>query len=72
MWRGPSSRTVVTGSAVVLFIVCCVLPVAYLLAVPLSTGDVSYRALWLLDARQRGLLWNTTRLGVGLRFSPLP
>ena len=54
----------VIGSAVVLFIACCVLPVAYLLTVPLSTGDVSYRALWL-DARQQGLLWNTGRLGVG-------
>jgi iron(III) transport system permease protein len=64
MWRGLSSRTVVIGSAVVLFIACCVLPVAYLLTVPLSTGDVSYRALWL-DARQQGLLWNTARLGVG-------
>ncbi len=64
MWRGFSSRTVVIGSAVVLFIACCVLPVAYLLTVPLSTGDVSYRALWL-DARQQGLLWNTARLGVG-------
>jgi iron(III) transport system permease protein len=64
MWRGSSSRTVIVGSAVVLFISCCVLPVAYLLTVPLSTGDVSYRALWL-DARQQGLLWNTARLGIG-------
>jgi iron(III) transport system permease protein len=64
MWRWPSSRTVVTGIAVVLFIACCVLPVAYLLAAPLSTGNVSYRALWL-DARQQGLLWNTARLGGG-------
>jgi len=64
MLRWLSSRTVVTGIAVVLFIACCVLPVAYLLAVPLSTGNVSYRALWL-DARQQGLLWNTARLGVG-------
>jgi iron(III) transport system permease protein len=64
MWRGLSSRTVVIGSSVVLFIACCVLPVAYLLTVPLSTGDVSSGALWL-DARQQGLLWNTARLGVG-------
>jgi iron(III) transport system permease protein len=64
MWRWSSSRTVVTGIAVVLFIVCCVLPVVHLLTVPLSTGDVSYRALWL-DARQQGLLWNTARLGAG-------
>ena len=64
MWRGPLIRTVVIGSAVVLFIACCVLPVAYLLTIPLSTGDVSSRALWL-DARQQGLLWNTARLGVG-------
>jgi ABC-type Fe3+ transport system permease subunit len=67
MWRWLSTRTVVIGIAAVLFIVCCVLPVAYLLIVPLSTGDVSYRALWL-DARQQGLLWNTARLGVGTAF----
>ena len=64
MWRRPSSRTAVIGSAVVLFLACCVLPIAYLLTVPLSTGDVSYHALWL-DARQQGLLWNTARLGAG-------
>lgn len=61
MWRWPSSRTVVLSLAVVLFVACCVLPLAYLLIIPLST-DAAYRAL-SLDARQQGLLWNTALLG---------
>jgi iron(III) transport system permease protein len=64
MWRWPSVRTVVVAIAVVLFVVCCVLPVAYLLAIALSGSNVPYRALWL-DSRQQGLLWNTALLGSG-------
>lgn len=63
MRRWPSSRTVVVGAAVSAFLVCCVLPVAYLLTVSLSGGD-AYSAL-ALDARQRGLLYNTALLGLG-------
>src|SRR5687768_2325652 len=66
MWRWPSSRSVVIGIAAALFVICCVLPVAYLLTVALSV-DVASRAPWL-DARQQGLLWNTARLGVGTAF----
>ena len=64
MWRWSSSRTVVVAIAVMLFVACCVLPVAYVLAAPLSSGTIRSRGVWL-DARQWGLLWNTTRLGVG-------
>lgn len=64
MWRWPSSRTVVVTIAVVVFVACCLLPVAYVLAVPLSSGDIGWRGM-RLDARQQGLLWNTARLGVG-------
>ncbi|MGH9201304.1 MAG: ABC transporter permease [Vicinamibacterales bacterium] len=66
MWRWPSSRTAVVGIAVVVFIVCCVLPIGYLVTVSL-TGVDAFPAL-LLDARQRGLLLNTALLGIGAAF----
>jgi iron(III) transport system permease protein len=49
--------------AILVFAVCCLLPVGYLLLVSLGTTDV-FSAL-MLDARQRGLLVNTAVLGVG-------
>ena len=64
MWRWPSSRTVVVGIAVVLFVVCCLLPVGYLLTMVLMGTDGAYALVWL-DARQRGLLSNTALLGTG-------
>jgi iron(III) transport system permease protein len=64
MWRWPSSRTVVVGSAVALFVVCCLLPIGYLLFTSLRSADAAYATLWL-DPRQRGLLWNTALLGTG-------
>jgi len=64
MLRRPSSRTVVVGSAVALFVVCCLLPIGYLLFMSLRGADASYAAV-LLDARQRGLLANTALLGTG-------
>src|SRR5687768_2855122 len=64
MWRWPSSRTVVVTIAVMLFVACSLLPVAYVLAAPLSSWTIGSRGVWL-DARQQGLLWNTARLGVG-------
>lgn len=63
MWRWPSSRTAVVGLAIVVFGVCCVLPVAYLLSVSL-TGVDGYSAV-ALDTRQRRLLSNTALLGTG-------
>jgi iron(III) transport system permease protein len=62
MWRWPSSRTVVLSLAVVVFVTCCVLPIAYLLTIPFSSPGAVYSVL-SLDARQQGLLWNTTLLG---------
>jgi iron(III) transport system permease protein len=58
-----SSRTVVIGLAVGVFLVTSVLPVAYLLVVALTTAE-GYSSV-LLDARQRGLLVNTALLGGG-------
>jgi iron(III) transport system permease protein len=64
MWRWPSSRTVVVVIAVALFVGCCLLPVFYVLTAPLSIGNVGSTRVWL-DARQRGLLWNSAGLGLG-------
>ena len=47
-----------------LFVACCLLPVAYVLTAPLGSFNSDLRGVWL-DARQQGLLWNTARLGVG-------
>ena len=58
----PSSRLAVVGLASVVFLVCCVLPVGYLLVVSL-TGVDAYSAV--PDARQRRLLYNTALLGTG-------
>jgi ABC-type Fe3+ transport system permease subunit len=60
----PSSRTVVISIALVLFVACCLLPIAYLLIIPLGSGTIAYGDL-RLDARQQGLLRNTTLLGAG-------
>jgi iron(III) transport system permease protein len=63
MSRWPSSRTAVVGIAIGVFVVCCLLPVGYLLTVSLSGMD-AYSAM-ALDARQRSLLYNTALLGIG-------
>jgi iron(III) transport system permease protein len=63
IWGWPSSRTAVVGIAIVVFVVCCLLPVGYLLAVSLGTNDAFLAVM--LDARQRRLLANTTLLGLG-------
>src|SRR5687768_13074227 len=63
MSQWQSSRTAVVGMATTVFIVCCVLPIGYLLTVSLSGVD-AYSAL-VLDARQRRLLSNTAFLGIG-------
>jgi iron(III) transport system permease protein len=64
MWRGSFSRTVVLGIAGGVFAVCCLLPVAYLLAIALGSRPGAYAALWL-DARQQALLTRTALLGTG-------
>jgi len=64
MWRGQRSRTVVIGVVFAAFLVCCVLPIAYLVVTTLAEGSGAYAAL-VLDSRQRGLLFNTAFLGIG-------
>ena len=64
IWRGQHSRTAVIGLAFVAFVVCCVLPVAYLLATTLGAARSAY-AVVALDSRQQGLLLNTALLGIG-------
>jgi iron(III) transport system permease protein len=64
IWRGQHSRTAVIGAAITAFVVCCVLPVAYLLATTLGAPG-AFAATVLLDSRQRGLLYTTALLGVG-------
>ena len=63
MLRWQSSRTAVVGIAIAVFVVCCVMPVGYLLVVSLSGIDAS--SALVLDARQRRLLFNTALLGLG-------
>jgi iron(III) transport system permease protein len=65
MWSWRSSRTFVIGIAGLIFAVCCILPVAYLVIRSLTGVDAAAAAL-LLDARQRTLLYNTTLLGIGV------
>ena len=63
MWRSQPSRTAVIGVAGAVFVVCCVLPLVYLLATAIGSHP-PYGAV-LLDSRQRGLLYNTALLGAG-------
>jgi iron(III) transport system permease protein len=63
MWHRECSRIAVIGGAFAVFVVCSVLPVGYLL-VQLIDGSTAYGAV-RLDARQRGLLYNTALLGTG-------
>lgn len=67
MRRLRSSRTIVISLAVTVFVVCSVLPLAYMVGLSLRGSGVSraqYAAL-LLDPRQRGLLSNTAIFGAG-------
>src|SRR5215218_6363260 len=67
MWGWRSARTLLVGTAVAAFVLFCVLPLAYMVAVWLvepGPKAAVFRAL-LLDSRQRGLLLNTAVLGVG-------
>jgi iron(III) transport system permease protein len=64
MRRWPSTRTIVATIGAVLFAACCLLPIAYLVSISLSSLPDAGSG-WSLDARQQGLLWNTTVLGLG-------
>jgi iron(III) transport system permease protein len=61
-WRSSPGRTICLGIAAVIFVVCCVMPVGYLLW---TAGRDSVVHAAALDARQRGLLYNTAALGAG-------
>jgi iron(III) transport system permease protein len=63
MWGLRSSRTVAIGAAAAVFVVVSLLPVVYMLALALASPRAWTATI--LDARQRGLLLNTTALGVG-------
>jgi iron(III) transport system permease protein len=67
MWGWRSSRTVVTLSATVLFVIVCVLPVLFMIWAAFAEPRHTARALQglLLDRRQVGLLYNTVFLGCG-------
>jgi ABC-type Fe3+ transport system permease subunit len=54
----------VLGLALVLLLVCCVLPVAAVFVELLRRPELASELL--LDGRRRGLLYNTTILGVGV------
>lgn len=62
--RQPT-RALVIGLAVAAFVVCAVLPVAHLLVTALAAPGSTRSAAFLLDARRRGLLYETALLGVG-------
>jgi iron(III) transport system permease protein len=67
MWGWRSARTIVVGTAVAGFLLFCIVPFGYMVAVWLvepSRETSAYRDL-LLDWRQRGLLLNTAFLGIG-------
>lgn len=63
IWRGWHTRSVVISVAFATFVVCCVLPLAYLLLTTVGATGGAYRIA--LDSRQRGLLYNTAILGIG-------
>ncbi|MBI3263724.1 MAG: iron ABC transporter permease, partial [Acidobacteria bacterium] len=67
MWGWRSSRTVVLSAAIAAFAFFCLVPLAFMIAIPLrdSSRTLAPYAALLLDARQRGLLYNTTILGLG-------
>lgn len=65
----PSSRTIILGAAVALFLLLCVLPILYMLGISFISADgrfsfENYRRL-LIDARQREMLLTSTLLGAG-------
>jgi iron(III) transport system permease protein len=63
MRRGRVNRLGMIGAAAVVFTVCTVLPVAYLVAVSIDRAGLM--SVGMLDARQRSLLGNTALLGIG-------
>jgi iron(III) transport system permease protein len=67
MWGWRSARTIVVGTAIAAFVLFCIVPLAYMVAMWLVDSGREASALQdlLLDSRQRGLLLNTAVLGIG-------
>jgi len=67
MWGRRSSRTLVIGTALAVFVVVCLLPAVYMLILGVGSGagQRSAFAALLLDARQRERLVNSAVLGAG-------
>jgi iron(III) transport system permease protein len=65
MWRRQAIRTTVIGLATAVFLICCILPVAYLLVKAFSDATAAQVSALVVDARQRRLLYNTALLGIG-------
>jgi iron(III) transport system permease protein len=63
MWHWRSSRTLIIGTAVLVFGLCSLLPSVYVLVTALA--DVDGLSAVLLDARQRRLLATTAAVGLG-------
>lgn len=66
MWDSSWSRRTVIAASTTIFVVSCVLPLAYMVAASVATIQHSTSAAGLLlDTRQRNLLFTTTMLGLG-------
>jgi len=63
MWHWRSSRTLIIGTAMLVFGLCSLLPSLYVLVTALA--DVDGLSAMLLDARQRRLLSTTAAVGLG-------
>jgi iron(III) transport system permease protein len=71
IWGRSPSRTLVLGLSFATLIVGCVMPLVWMFVLALRESSTQVAqvaspvAALLLDARQRGLLWNTACLGAG-------
>ena len=64
MWGWRRDRTTVIGLSAVVFVVCCLVPLAYLFITSSKSVLTQIGAL-VLDQRQRSLLFTTGLLGLG-------
>jgi iron(III) transport system permease protein len=69
MWGWRSGCTAAVSAAIAAFLLFCVAPLVFMFAESLGHWGRSTASWTFLDARQRGLLWNTAVLGVGTASS---
>ena len=69
MWQRDWSRTWVLGLALVLFLLCCVLPIAAVFLELFRRPELASELL--LDARRLDLLYNTAALGIGVALGAM-